>query len=156
MAEPAYRETLWPGAWVWLMPIGFAACLGIAYGYAYGALAGWLVTGATAVLLTAGLAVGSRTRIVVGPDVVRAGRAALPIEFVGEVRALDAAHTFRARTVAADPSAYLLLRPWAGSGSVAFEVTDPADPHPYWLLTSRHPAELAHALEETRASAATG
>lgn len=152
----AYRETLVPRFWVWLMPIGFAACLGIAYGYAYGATAGWLVATTTAALLLAGLALVSRTRIEVADDMVRAGRAALPVEFVGDVRALDAEQTFRARTAAADPAAYLLLRPWASSRSVALEVTDPQDPHPYWLLTTRHPEELTRALAQARTAAATG
>lgn len=156
MAEVTYRETLWPRFWVWLMPAGFAACLGIAYGYAYGATAGWLVSAATAAVLLAGLLTAARTRVEVSRTSVRAGRARLPLAFVGEVRTLDAPRTFRARTSAADPAAYLLLRPWASDRSVAFTVTDPLDPHPYWLLTTRHPDELARALVDARAEAATG
>lgn len=154
--QQLYRETLWPRFWVWLMPIGFAGSLGIAYGYAYGATAGWLVAALTVALLLGGLLALGRTHIEVDTHAVRAGRARLPIEFVGEVRALDAEQTFRARTVAADPAAFLLLRQWASSRSVVLEVTDVEDPHPYWLLTTRHPAELAEALLGARARTATG
>jgi hypothetical protein len=31
--------------------------------------------------------------------------------------------------------------------SVRVEVTDPADPTPYWLVSSRHPEQLAKALD---------
>ena len=63
---------------------------------------------------------------------------------------LDPAGTRRQAGVDADARAYLLLRPYVKT-SVRVEVTDPADPTPYWLLSSRHPQALAAALD-----AATG
>ena len=148
-----YREVLWPSGWVWLLPIGFAASLGIAYGYAYSARAGWIVAAVTVGLLLAGLGAAGGTRIQVDTTTVRAGRAQLPTHFVGRVKPLDSDEAFRARTSAADPRAYLVLRPWAASQAVIVEVTDPADPHPYWLLTTRQPQRLADALLAARADA---
>ena len=43
-----------------------------------------------------------------------------------------------------------MLRPYVKT-AVRVELTDPADPTPYWLLSSRHPQALASALD-----AATG
>ncbi len=151
-----YREVLLPRPWVWLMPIGFAAFLGVAYGYAYGSAAGWLVGLATASALLAWLALGTRTSVAVDAGTVRADRAQLPARYIGRVRPLDPQATFRARTAAADPRAFLMLRPWASASSVVMEVTDPADPHPYWLISTRRPQRLADALVAARAGASAG
>ena len=45
----------------------------------------------------------------------------------------------------ADARAYLLLRPYL-KRAVKVEITDRADPAPYWLISTRHPEELAQAL----------
>ena len=45
----------------------------------------------------------------------------------------------------ADARAYLVLRPYL-KRAVKVEITDPADPAPYWLVCTRHPEELAKAL----------
>ncbi len=36
------------------------------------------------------------------------------------------------------------------------EITDPADPAPYWLVGTRHPDELARALTELNESSTAG
>lgn len=151
-----YTELLLPRWWVWLLPTGFAALLGIAYGAAYGATAGWSVGALTAALLLPALALGSHTKITVDPSGVTAGRARLPARYIGAVRALDGGQTFRARTSAADPRAYLVLRTWAAPTAVALEVTDPDDPHPYWLLSTRRPQRLADALVAARPASRNG
>ena len=38
-----------------------------------------------------------------------------------------------------------MLRPYL-KRAVRVEITDPADPAPYWLVSSRHPEELAQVL----------
>ena len=45
----------------------------------------------------------------------------------------------------ADARAYLLLRPYLKRG-VRVDLTDPSDPAPYWLISSRRPDRLAAAL----------
>ena len=45
----------------------------------------------------------------------------------------------------ADARAYLLLRPYLKRG-VRIDLTDPSDPAPYWLISSRRPDGLAAAL----------
>ena len=98
-AEPGavrYRERLHPSPLLWLAPAGLAAFLGVAYAYALGPLPG-VVT--FAILLGLGLWVVGRTAALVEVDdeVLRAGRARLPLEFVGRVRALDEAASALAR-----------------------------------------------------------
>ena len=151
-----YAEVLAPRLWSWIMPVGFGACLGIAFGAAYTPTVGWLVGGLTAALLVTWVALVWRTRIEVDSQEVRADRARLPARYIGRVRPLDRDEAFAARTHQADPRAYNVLRTWATHTSVAFEVTDPQDPHPYWLVSTRRPEALADALVAARDAAGSG
>ena len=80
--------------------------------------------------------------------VLRVGRARLPLCYIGDVRALDADTTTAAMRTRADANAYLLVRPGYADTSVAVAVTDARDPHPYWLISARHPDELAAAITQ--------
>lgn len=108
----------------------------------------WIAWSATAVLvaITCGmfLLIGA-ARIEVGGGELRAGRAHVPLRFVGEPEPLDAAATRRAAGVEADARAYLLLRPYL-KRAVRVPITDPADPTPYWLLSTRRPGAVADAI----------
>ena len=53
--------------------------------------------------------------------------------------------SWRAAGVDADARAYLLLRPYL-KRAVKVEITDPADPAPYWLVSTRHADALVRAL----------
>ncbi|WP_278259703.1 DUF3093 family protein [Nocardioides convexus] len=64
---------------------------------------------------------------------------------------MDADATRHVSGPGADARAYLLLRPYLKQ-SVKVEVTDPADPAPYWLVVSRHPQALAGALNAARSA----
>lgn len=74
-----------------------------------------------------------------------AGRARIPLSLLADPQALDAAEVRAALGVDADARAYLLVRPYVRR-AVMVRVTDPADPTPYWLVSSRHPRTLAAAL----------
>ncbi len=108
----------------------------------------WLAWTATGVMLVIvyGLFswIGGAT-IEVRDGVLYAGAAHIPVEHVGAVEALDVEETRRALGVEADARAYLLTRPYL-KRSVRIRITDPADPTPYWLVSSRHPVTLAQAL----------
>jgi len=84
-------------------------------------------------------------RIVVGDGVLRAGQAHIPLALLGPAVPLGAEETRRVHGVDADARAFLLTRPYL-KRSVQVMVLDPADPTPYWLLSTRHPARLASAL----------
>ena len=77
--------------------------------------------------------------------VLHAGHAHIELRHLAEPRALDGDEVRLALGVDADARAYLLVRPYIRRG-VLVRVTDPADPTPYWLLSSRHPRTLAAAL----------
>ena len=69
------------------------------------------------------------------------------------VHALDAEETRRVAGPEADARAYLLLRPYL-KRAVRVEIADTDDPAPYWLLSSRHPEELARAVRALSDSSA--
>lgn len=144
-ATPVYAERLGvPLRW-WAQGVMLVAAVWLATVVAVPAVAAWIVT-AVALAVTAFLLVliGS-PRVVVADGTFRAGRAHIGAEHLGPAVALDAEQTHRTAGVDADARAYLLLRPYL-KRSVKVEITDPADPAPYWLVCTRHPEELARAL----------
>jgi hypothetical protein len=109
----------------------------------------WVALTGTAVLvaLVAALFVGyGAAHVSVTDGTFRAGRAQIPATLVGAPVALDAADTRRRAGVDADARAYLLLRPYL-KRAVMVPVDDPADPTPYWLVSTRRPDELVAALD---------
>jgi hypothetical protein len=83
---------------------------------------------------------------------LRAGKLSVPLAAAGEVRALDAKQAQAMRGPRADPAAAMLLRPYLHE-AVYLAGRDDEDP-PYWLIATRRPAELADAIENSRAPAA--
>jgi hypothetical protein len=90
-----------------------------------------------------------RATIEVADGELRVGPDVLPLAAVGEVRALDEAQARALRGPRADPLAYTLIRPYLRY-AVYVEVRGVGAAHPYWLLATRRPAELAAAIETSR------
>lgn len=86
-----------------------------------------------------------RTVVDAGPDGLRVGRAFLTAEHVGAVTPLDRVATREALGPRADARAWLHVRPYVDT-AVRVDVDDPADPAPYWLVSTRHPKAVAAAL----------
>ena len=143
-SSPSYRERLHAQAATWIVSTVMIFTLGIAFGYVLGAKLG-LLTFVLVELAAVWLLLRTAARIRVDDRVLRAGRARLPLEFIGRSRVLDPEATRRARGVDADTRAYLCVRSWLPR-SVLIEVIDPADPHPYWLVSTKDPAALQAAL----------
>jgi hypothetical protein len=83
--------------------------------------------------------------IEVTDGMLRVGRARIERSYVGAVTAHRGADATAERGVRLDARAYLLLRGWVNP-VVRIEITDDADPTPYWLVSTNHPDELAAAL----------
>jgi len=143
-----YRERLVAPVSVWLITAVITASLGVAYAHWLGNAAG-LGAFAVAEAIVAFLLL-TRTPLVVVDDVVlRAGKARLPLRYVGRIVPLDASAAITAKGAAADPNAYLCTRGWIRE-AVLIEVTDESDPHPYWLVSTRHGHEFAAVLAAQR------
>jgi hypothetical protein len=143
-----FRERLSVPVLWWVLALGFAVSLLLAIGLYIGAA--WGIGAATAALAVAAwLFHRAAVVIVVDPQALRIGRAEIEHRYIGGAHALDTEATRRRSGVEADARAHLVLRPYVTS-AVEIALDDPADPVPYWLVSSRRPAELAAAL--TRAS----
>ena len=148
-----YREQLQvPLAW-WLLAVPTVLILGATL-YA-GLPEPWPI------IIMAGLAAGcaamlismSLARVEIGDGTLRAGSAALPLTAIREVITLDEKQTTQLRGPRADPAARLYSRPYL-KASVYLPVDPAFDPAvPYWLIGTRHPAELAAVIERCRAQA---
>jgi hypothetical protein len=84
--------------------------------------------------------------LVLADGTFRAGRAQIPVHLLAAPQPLDAEEAKRVAGVEADARAYLLIRPYVRR-AVRVRVTDPADPAPYWLVSTRHPRTLVASLE---------
>jgi hypothetical protein len=147
-----YRERLYvPLAW-WLLAVPIVLILG---GTLYAGLPwpwpvviiGGLAVGCAALLIAFG-----RGAVEVGDGMLRAGTAMLPLAAVSEVVALDERQTARLRGPRADPAARFYSRPYLKESVYLAVDTGPSEAAraPYWLVGSRHPAQLAAALERCR------
>ncbi len=85
---------------------------------------------------------------------LRAGSRRLPLGLVAEVTGLSKAQTAALRGPKADPAAYLLVRPYLPR-AVYVAIAGPAE-RPYWLIGTRHPDELAAAIERAATAARAG
>ncbi|MFN8156823.1 MAG: DUF3093 domain-containing protein [Candidatus Nanopelagicales bacterium] len=146
-----YRERLHAPWYVWGLATFLTASLAVAYGFYLGDLAG-LITFAVTEGLVAWWLLATAAPVVIDDRVLRAGRARLPLRYVGRIAPLDVQQTRDARGRLADPAAYLCTRGWM-SRSVLVEVDDERDPHPYWLISTRDGHALAQALAPARDAA---
>jgi Protein of unknown function (DUF3093) len=174
-----YHERLWvPVSW-WLLGLVVIVILAAELAAGFGELAvaaiyAVLLGGVAAMLLS-----WSRPQVEVAGGELIAGRARLPLAVVGEVTALDRAQTRAIIGPRADPAAFILIRPYLreavyvevtepGAGAVRRrrlrwrrwrfhrETTEPAAGTPYWLVATRHPAELAAAINSARPATRAG
>lgn len=111
----------------------------------------WIATGLAFALIAACLFWYGDARVIVSDGWFQAGRARIETTYVGEVAALDAEQTRLAAGRDADVRAFLVLRPYL-KRAVKVQITDPADPAPYWLVSTRHAERLAGALTAARTS----
>jgi hypothetical protein len=144
--EPApYDERLAvPLRW-WVQGVMLVATLWLALVVSLPGVLAWTFSGLALALLAALLVSYGSPHVTAGDGWFRAGRARIEAVHLGSVAALDAEETRRVAGPEADARAYLLLRPYL-KRAVKVEITDPADPTPYWLVCSRNPDELARAV----------
>ncbi|MDQ7991509.1 MAG: DUF3093 domain-containing protein [Propionicimonas sp.] len=144
-----YRERLTvPVSW-WGIGLFFAVSFATAVGFWVGPVVSLVAGAASALLVAAALTWFGRTLVVVDDRGLAAGEALLEWEWLGEVVVHDAAATRDRLGRDADHRAYLVVRGYIRT-SVEVEVADPEDPHPHWVVSTRHPRELAAAIAARR------
>jgi DUF3093 family protein len=153
-SHPSHSERLSvPLRW-WVQGTMLVATFWLAFVVATPGLIAWAATAVLLlVMVTLFLTYGS-PRVEVADGWLRAGRARIAGEFLGEVSPLDAAETRRVAGPDADARAYLLLRPYL-KRSVRVTISDDRDPTPYWLVSTRDPEHLAAAIRVISGSGAS-
>jgi hypothetical protein len=150
-AAPLFRERLLPGAGALAAAVGagllvLIILLPVARTAAFAA--GALVAAAGVVWLVAGAPV-----VAVHDGELWAGRAHVPVALLGDPEVLATREQVSEELGARlDARAHVLLRSWVPT-AVRVPLEDPADPTPYWLITTRRPEELAAALRVVVGSA---
>lgn len=143
-----YRERLWPSPWIIAiaaLAIPASLLTFAAIDLVVGAITGIALFGAVIALATL-----SAPTIEVGDGMVRAGRARVPLEFVGEIDLAKGVEARHARGPGLDARAYLVIRGDIDP-VVRIEIVDTEDPTPYWLVSTRRPEALKAALDAARA-----
>lgn len=149
-----YRERLNAPGWYWLVGVAFGTSSALALGLWFGP---WGAVGAglaSVALIGLGVAWLGRTEIAVDAIGVRVGPNLLEWAWAGEASELDAEQTEAVLGPRSDPAAFVVVPSWL-KRAVRVEVADAADPHPYWLIGTRHPRRLTRAIEAARAGAAS-
>ena len=143
-SAPLYRERLWPAPWVFVatalvIPASLLVFLPIST--TAGIVCAVVLYGAIVVTLLA-----TTPSVDVDDALFSAGRARLPRTAIASVTSFTGQEATAQRGTQLDARAWLLLRGWI-PGLVKVQLDDPSDPTPYWLVSTRHPAELAAALK---------
>ncbi|MFI7214728.1 DUF3093 domain-containing protein [Micromonospora maritima] len=152
-AVPApYAERLGLPWWAWPLGLAMAGLLAAELWLGATGVRAWLpfvllIPGTVAALWWLG-----RIRVEVRDGELRVDDAHLPVRYVADVVPLDAAGRREVLGVGADPLAFVVQRPWVG-GAVQVVLDDPADPTPFWVVSTRRPVELAAALLAARDAA---
>lgn len=143
----AYRERLTvPLRW-WVQATMLLATFWLAFVVALPWWIAWLATALLTGVTFGGFLMMGAARTEVREGMLYAGGARISLALIGGAEALDKSQTRAIHGVDADARAFLLTRPYL-TRAVKVTIDDPADPTPYWLISSRHPKRLAAALSE--------
>jgi hypothetical protein len=140
-----------PTSW-WLVSALAVLTLFVAYDVALGRVTALLTSALLALAATVWLLAQGSTVVAAGPEGLRAGAAHLPGQAIGSVEVLDQQAMAAARGTQADPRAFYLIKGYVRTG-VRVWVDDPDDPVPYWVVSSRHPRQLAAGAAAARDTA---
>ncbi len=143
--HPAYAERLSVPWWGWLVALAAGALLATEVWMGGGGLRAWVPFAVALPLAVAVTAWLGRIRVAVTDTEFQVDDARLPLAVIADVVALDAEGKREALGVGAHPLAFVVQRPWV-KGAVQVVLDDPADPTPFWVISTRHPVELASAL----------
>jgi hypothetical protein len=140
-----YRERLYVTWYWWPLPLLAAVILAAEVHMGYGGVRAWLPYVVLVPLTLAIIWWAGRARITVTDDELRVADAQLPLSFVGSVEIIPVKAKRKALGPYLDPAAFLVHRGWVGP-LLRVQLTDPADPTPYWIFSTRHPERLAALL----------
>lgn len=138
-----YSEKLHPNLWIWLVAAGLSGA-GILV-FAPISIAAGITAAVVLFVIIAVLLILSTPSITVTTDTLQVGRATIERRYIGAVTQFSGKDATAERGPRLNGLAYLCIRGWVDP-VVRIEITDPSDPTPYWLTSTRRPAQLTAAL----------
>ncbi|TFD65941.1 DUF3093 domain-containing protein [Cryobacterium sp. Hh38] len=144
---PDYREKLWPTPWAFIVTalvIPASILVLVPISLPAGIITAAVLYGGCVLLLVLASPV---VRVQNGE--LKAGPATISTHLVGEAVSFTKAEATQERGPRLDARAWLLIRGWIDP-VVRVPIVDPTDPAPYWIISSRHPTELAGAINGSR------
>jgi len=145
----SYRERLLVPVSYWLLAVPVVVLLGAEAYFLVDGIIPPLFMLLLAIIVSSFLVNWSSATIEVTGPVLRAGRATLALSEADDVVALTERQAAQLRGPRADPAAHILLRPYL-KRAVYIGLADRDEGVPYWLIATRHPEELAAAIERAR------
>ncbi|HJQ47760.1 MAG TPA: DUF3093 domain-containing protein [Amycolatopsis sp.] len=142
-----HSERLYVSWWGWPLPLLAAGLIAAEIHMGYPGVRAWLPYLILIPLMAAWLLLMSRTRVAVLGDELWVGKAHLPLKFAGEVEVITKDHKRKALGPELDPAAFVVHRGWVGP-LVRVHLTDPEDPTPYWIFSTRKPEAMARLLRK--------
>jgi hypothetical protein len=148
-ATAAYAERLRLPWFAWPAWLALATLLAAEVSLGSPGLRGWAPFAVLLPVTVAFLWRADRIKVAVTATEFQVDDARLPLSVIADVVPLDADGKREALGVGAHPLAFVVQRPWI-RGAVQVLLDDPADPTPFWVVSTRRPVELATALLRAR------
>ncbi|MBB4071511.1 DUF3093 domain-containing protein [Leucobacter sp. OH2974_COT-288] len=142
-----YSERLWPSGWLYIILLLLVPSTMLLF-MPLNSTLGVVLAPIVYVVFAAIFTLASPRVAVAGGEFI-AGHANIPTSYIGDVEILDSDELTLAIGIQADARAYLLVRGWIHQ-AVKVANTDPTDPAPFWIVTTRHPEKLRAALLAAR------
>ncbi|EYT52515.1 hypothetical protein H490_0112780 [Leucobacter sp. UCD-THU] len=143
-----YRERLLPGIGLYIALLLLVPAVALVLTPINSDMA--LPVGVVVYLIVAGAVTLMCPVVAVQNGRLAAGRAEIPVQQLGGIELLGSEGMRAAIGPGVDARSYLVVRGWIHRG-VRIENIDPADPAPFWIITTRHPQKLAEAIEAAKA-----
>jgi hypothetical protein len=145
--RPAYRERLSPSLWVLVAAAVCAPMAALVLAPVDTTLA--LVAGVLVGVGIVGALVATSPVIEIDGSILRAGAARIDLQFLGEPVPAEGTDARESRGIGLDPRSWMLIRGGI-DGVVTIPVTDPDDPTPAWVVSTRTPDRLAAAVRRAQ------
>ncbi|MEY3515591.1 MAG: hypothetical protein RLY38_743 [Actinomycetota bacterium] len=146
MNQLLFREKLTPPLWGWVALTGFSLMLAISVSAVFGNFVAIIVFLILDVLFIF-IAIRFSPVIKVDDQYLYANKAKLPLKIISKATSLDARQTTKIRGVDADPKCFSATSPLINT-AIRIDFEDVADPHTYWLLSTRKPEQLSKVLNQ--------
>lgn len=140
-----YRERLYPKWWVYTLAAALVGMLSIAYGAAYQENVGWLMFIVGFGLVSLGMTTGSP--VIEVAQCLRVDNATLPLFVIDSTEVLNADQIRALRRSRDHATDFTVVKLWSSTKAIAIALDDPLDPHPGWLISTRHPQALKSAID---------